>query len=99
VFDLNAFVPADSDLYLREADFINDNGDITGPALLPNGDVHQYLLLRCDPEEVDGCHAAHTPVACRARNISPTASRQGRMASPSTVLRGFRNRIAALGPE
>lgn len=47
LFDLNAFVPPDSDLYLFEADFINDRGDITGPAILPSGDVHQYLLLRC----------------------------------------------------
>jgi len=51
IFDLNAFVPPASDLYLVEADFINDRGDITGPAVLPGGDVHQYLLLRCSPDD------------------------------------------------
>ena len=51
IFDLNAFVPTASDLYLVEADFINDRGDITGPAVLPGGDVHQYLLLRCSPDD------------------------------------------------
>jgi probable HAF family extracellular repeat protein len=51
IFDLNAFVPPASDLYLFEADFINDRGDITGVAVLPSGDVHQYLLLRCGPDD------------------------------------------------
>jgi probable HAF family extracellular repeat protein len=51
IFDLNAFVPPGSDLYLLEADFINDKGDITGPAVLPSGDIHQYLLLRCRTDE------------------------------------------------
>ena len=50
IFDLNAFVPPGSELYLLEADFINDRGDITGPAVLPSGDVHQYLLLRCSAD-------------------------------------------------
>lgn len=51
IFDLNTFVPLASDLYLVEADFINDRGDITGSAVLPGGDVHQYLLLRCGPSD------------------------------------------------
>jgi probable HAF family extracellular repeat protein len=73
IFDLNAFVPADSDLYLFETDFINDRGDITGPALLPNGDVHQYLLLRCF-EDTKDCRvgARHGPP--RTRNSSVVAN-------------------------
>jgi probable HAF family extracellular repeat protein len=55
IFDLNSFVPADSDLYLFEADFINDRGDITGPAFLPSGELHQYLLLRCSANDGEGC--------------------------------------------
>jgi probable HAF family extracellular repeat protein len=55
VFDLNAFVPTDSDLYLFEADFINDRGDITGPAFLPSGEVHQYLLLKCGTSNLEDC--------------------------------------------
>jgi probable HAF family extracellular repeat protein len=51
IFDLNAFVPPASDLYLFEADLINDKGDITGVAVLPAGEVHQYLLLRCSPDD------------------------------------------------
>ncbi len=97
IIDLNAFVPPDSDLYLLEADFINDNGDITGPAFLSNGDVHQYLLLRCGQQDSGGCQTARAPLAHRARNINATASRQGRMSSPSTGLQGLRNRISRIG--
>ena len=46
--DLNTFVPPGSDLTLMEAQFINDRGEITGRALLPNGDEHAYVLI---PEE------------------------------------------------
>jgi probable HAF family extracellular repeat protein len=70
VFDLNAFVPSDSTLYLLEADFINDRGDITGPALLPNGDVHQYLLLRCSARDFDGCKESDKRGATFAQNTT-----------------------------
>jgi hypothetical protein len=67
-----SFVPVDSDLYLFGADFINDRGDITGPAVLPTGDVHQYLLLRCDEKEFEGCRESDkdgiTPVMSAKMN-------------------------------
>ena|SRR5215469_726818 len=47
MFDLNSFVPANSDLHLFETDFINHRGDIAGLAFLTSGEVNQYLLLRC----------------------------------------------------
>ena len=69
IFDLNAFVPADSDLYLFEADFINDRGDITGPAFLPSGEVHQYLLLRCGANNLEGCRESDRPVTRPIRDM------------------------------
>ena len=81
IFDLNAFVPADSDLYLFEADFINDRGDITGPALLPSGDVHQYLLLRCGAAELEGCRESDKHGARPIRNAGSIAQ----MSSKSTI--------------
>jgi probable HAF family extracellular repeat protein len=68
IFDLNAFVPADSDLYLFEADFINDRGDITGPAFLPSGEVHQYLLLRCGANNLEGFSESDKPVTRPVRD-------------------------------
>jgi probable HAF family extracellular repeat protein len=68
VFDLNTFVPADSDLYLFEADFINDRGDITGPAFLPSGEVHQYLLVRCGANNLEGCRESDEHATRLVRN-------------------------------
>ena len=47
--DLNSLVRPPSDLQLLDAQFINDRGEITGTAVLPNGDQHAYLLIPEDP--------------------------------------------------
>jgi len=77
LYDLNLFVPADSDLSLREAELINDRDDITGLAELPNGDIHEYLLLRC-AARAEGCENAreHPNSSSRVTNASPSTGRQ-----------------------
>jgi probable HAF family extracellular repeat protein len=87
VFDLNSFVPPDSDLYLYEADSINDIGDITGPAFLPNGDIHQYLLLRCFGNTVD-CRESDGHVPPRTRNLSAADIRRSPVVAPLGGERG-----------
>jgi hypothetical protein len=47
--DLNTLVRPPSDLQLLDAQFINDRGEITGTAVLSNGDQHAYLLIPEDP--------------------------------------------------
>jgi probable HAF family extracellular repeat protein len=44
-YDLNTLV-APTALHLTEADYINDQGDIVGRGVLPNGDQHIFLLIR-----------------------------------------------------
>jgi probable HAF family extracellular repeat protein len=46
--NLNALIPSDSAMYLIWAVQINDRGEITGFGVLPNGDLHSFLLLPCD---------------------------------------------------
>jgi probable HAF family extracellular repeat protein len=57
IVDLNALIPPNSGLYLHEADFINDRGEITGTAILPNGHEHVFLLVPCDENHpaIAGC--------------------------------------------
>ena len=57
VIDLNAFVPADSDLHLRAGVTINDRGEIAVVGLTPDGDHRAVLLIPCDDEPADsaGC--------------------------------------------
>jgi probable HAF family extracellular repeat protein len=51
--DLNTLIPADSAMHLLLALFINDRGEITGLGLLPDGDVHTFLLIPCDENHDD----------------------------------------------
>jgi hypothetical protein len=44
MINLNSLVPAGSALHLTGAASINDRGEITGTGVLPNGDVHAFLL-------------------------------------------------------
>ena len=45
--NLNSLI-APSNVHLKEALSINDRGEIVGKAVLPNGDIHQYLLIPND---------------------------------------------------
>lgn len=74
-------------LYLFEADFINDRGDITDPALLTSGEVHQYSLLRCGERDRVGC--------------SESGEHEGRpvRSSPSTAQRFTKNTIQRVDPD
>lgn len=67
IVDLNAFVPPDSELTLVEASSINDRGEISGFATLPNGDVHAFVLIPCG-QGTEGC---------RDESASATPDRQG----------------------
>src|SRR5215469_2693709 len=44
-YDLNTLI-APSALHLAGADYINDQGEIVGHGVLPNGDQHAFLLIR-----------------------------------------------------
>jgi len=48
--DLNDLVPPGSELFLVEAEYINDRGEIAGLGILPNGDGRGFLLI---PKEHD----------------------------------------------
>jgi probable HAF family extracellular repeat protein len=58
--DLNTLVRPDSDLQLAEAQFINDRGEITGTAVLPNGDEHAFLLIPVDKDDAGSVTTAAT---------------------------------------
>jgi probable HAF family extracellular repeat protein len=49
--DLNNFIPPGSGLYLLEADYINDRGQISGNAILDDGHERAYLLTPCDDDD------------------------------------------------
>jgi probable HAF family extracellular repeat protein len=81
VVDLNEFVPEDSELTLNEASYINEFGEITGLATLPDGSAHTFLLIPCREGEHCGRVKAKTASDATARVRASTLQR-------SHVLRG-----------
>jgi probable HAF family extracellular repeat protein len=61
MLNLNALIPSGSPLHLTDAVSINERGEITGTGVLPNGDVHAFLLIPCesDREDGEGCERDH----------------------------------------
>lgn len=55
MIDLNDFIPPGSGLYLQDALYINDSGEISGGAILDDGHERAYLLTPCD--EKDDCQS------------------------------------------
>jgi hypothetical protein len=59
MIDLNTLVPPGTGLELADAGAasINDRGEIDGDRVLPNGDVHAFLLIPCDGNHpgIKGC--------------------------------------------
>ncbi len=45
MIDLNDYVPPSSNLQLFEALYISDNGAIAGHGVVPNGNIHTFVLL------------------------------------------------------
>lgn len=57
IVDLNSLISHGSDLQLQVAGTINNNGEIAGFGVLPNGDRHAFLPVPCDDKHpsVEGC--------------------------------------------
>jgi probable HAF family extracellular repeat protein len=53
MMNLNTLIPANSPLFLLEALGINDRGQIVGYGQLSNGDVHAFLLTKCEEHHGD----------------------------------------------
>ena len=57
IADLNALIPAHSGVQLMAAVGLNERGEIVAQGVLPNGDLHAFLLVPCDENHpgVEGC--------------------------------------------
>lgn len=82
VIDLNEFVPEDSELTLNEASYINEFGEITGLATLPDGSAHAFLLIPCrageNCERVKAKSASDAIAKARASTMQRSRVLRGR---------------------
>jgi probable HAF family extracellular repeat protein len=90
--DLNTLVHSDSGLQLISAADISDRGEITGDAVLPNGDTRSFLLIPdgdCD-DDCEARIAASQNSAAPAQN--PAVMRQDRE-PPVSPVNQLRNQL------
>ena len=93
MIDLNTLIPPDSGLVLHETTYINERGEITGAAFLPNGDEHAFLLIPGNQDDVDtGTATAATQADVAPVTPSPTNLAHSRL-TPEKVA-AFRARLA-----
>jgi len=95
--DLNALIPLNSGLYLQEATFINNRSEITGFAILPNGDRHVVLLVPCDEDHpaIAGCDYSLVN-AGNLRQVPVVRASTTSQLSPNLLRAKIRSRLRAL---
>jgi len=90
MIDLNTLIPPGSSVHLSTPATINDRGEITGLGILPNGDVHVFLLIPCGVGN-EGCESdvASGTTTARGNSTMTVAQRltiRRMMAGPRTRL-------------
>jgi len=84
--DLNSLIPPGSGMQLAVASSINDLGEIDGNGVLPNGDIHGFLLIPCDENHPDVVGCDYEPV--ETVNVDPLSAAQSLrapLASPASL--------------
>jgi probable HAF family extracellular repeat protein len=95
--DLSVFAPPGSSLTpWGDGAVINDRGEIAGVRVLPDGDLHAFLLVPCD-KNTDGCvdaveGAAATPNLPARSAGAPTLIQ--RRLTPAAIVAAWRARLA-----
>jgi probable HAF family extracellular repeat protein len=84
--DLNTLIPANPDLELDHALYINDRGEIAGQGTFSNGDIHTFILIPCDQNhpDVEGCDYAPVGAVTEAPVLSAQVAKTTPAASATT---------------
>ena len=89
--DLNAFAPPGSSLTpWGDGAFINDRGEIAGVRVLPDGDLHAFLLGPCG-EGTDGCVDAADSTNGSLTTVSENPTNANRKLTPGEIASALGN--------
>jgi probable HAF family extracellular repeat protein len=93
--DLNTLIPAGSGVQLTVGLGINEQGQIAAQGLLPNGDIHAFLLTPCDEKHPGQCEdysliEVATPQSSAPATGYPATVKQG-SESPVSPVEHLRN--------
>jgi probable HAF family extracellular repeat protein len=99
--DLNDLLPPGSSLTSwGDGIFINDRGEIAGLRVLPDGDLHAFLLAPCDEnhQDIEGCDYSMVDAATAVPQTTPAVrGAASRTLPPSLMRRMNRYRFPGLG--
>lgn len=103
IFDLNALIPRNADLFLDNTFAINDRGEIAGFGVPPGCGLdtqcgHAFLLIPCDEERADtnGCKDRESATTATQSNpvpVSETSVRARENRLTPEILAGLRSRL------
>jgi probable HAF family extracellular repeat protein len=97
IVDLNDFIPPGSGLYLQNADYLNDQGQISGGAILDDGHERAYLLTPCDEDDPGDCRSDMADVSATTADGALSSSNAARTAQTAdrhiSNLSDLRNRF------
>ena len=82
-YDLNTLVPASTEFFIGDVNFINDRGEIAVTGILPNGDIHDLLLV---PQEAPDDGSESSRIASPS-GVSPSVRRSRNGSSEAPVRR------------
>jgi probable HAF family extracellular repeat protein len=95
IADLNTLIPVDSGVQLTVAVGLNERGDIAAQGMLPDGNLHAFLLTPCDENHsgIDGCDYSQVDATAAAQVHTPqgTQTRSGAMQNGIPI--GLRGRL------
>jgi probable HAF family extracellular repeat protein len=101
IVDLNALIPDDSRVRLMAAVGLNDRGEIVAQGVLPNGDLHAFLLIPCDENHRgdEGCDYSLVDEAAATRQSQPSVMQEPSATAPRTpALYGPSNDVRRMFP-
>ncbi len=84
IVDLQTLVLPGSDVTIKETNYINDAGEISGFGMNSNGDQRAILLIPCDDHHPGECEDNSLIEAPTPQAIGPAAMQQGRQSPAGT---------------
>jgi probable HAF family extracellular repeat protein len=98
ILDLNTLIPPGASLHLQWAKDINDRGEIAGSGLDTDGNVHDFLLIPCAPDNTSDCQEEIVGTTETTEARPALLTQQAQLANPRNSIRQMLRGRLSPGP-